>query len=45
MKVMIATANVASPATGEIAPNDVKNKIIAIIKYVVGSMIKSSFHL
>ena len=37
--VITATAKVARAAVDDSAPNDVKNKIIAIIKYVQGSMV------
>lgn len=38
-----ATAKVARAAVDDSAPNDVKNKITAIIKYVQGSMVLISF--
>lgn len=41
--VITATARVATDATGVKAPNDVNSKIIAIVKYVQGSMIFNSF--
>lgn len=41
--VMTATANVARAAVDEIAPKDVKNKITAMIKYVQGSIMCTSF--
>lgn len=43
--MITATAKVAIAATGVNAPNDVKNSIIAIIKYVQGSIILLPFNL
>lgn len=43
--MITATAKVAIAATGDNAPNDVKNSIIAIIKYVQGSMMFLPFNL
>ena len=40
---MHAAARVDAAATGAVAPNDIMNKITAIMKYVQGSMIFISF--
>lgn len=42
-RVIVATAKVAMAAVDEIAPNEVRNNITAMIKYVQGSIMCTSF--